>query len=355
MVKRGAKKDELERVRAALAQLHASGKKQTWKERAEIAGCSPRMARKWFACFDEEGYVIKDKPRPGRPRKLSAAQERKVHDVLATKEGATVKDAAKGLKYEVSDRTLYRVAQRDPDLSWGDEVRAEVSDANIVARRNATTEAAIADAVAKLPVTVFADEKIVSFSKKWGVKTRRREKGWRSKANPRKQRLGGWQYKRFYAAIIQTADGRVHRTRLIISKDGAALKAPQLIQQVLKPIHKWSLSVVPAGSVPEHHIDGATIHTAKLTKKWMADNNFICRPHPAQSPDLNRIEKAWAAWSSAMDKCQARKPVSSHNGFKRVAQRCWKNISDATLGRFISELPDVMRAVHANPQKHSSL
>lgn len=66
---------------------------------------------------------------------------------------------------------------------------------------------------------------------------------------------------------------------------------------------------------------------------------------------MNRIEKAWAALGVGLD----RRHPQNEEGFRRIAQQEWKKIPDATLGRFIDELPDVMRAVHAEPHKHCSL
>ena len=138
---------------------------------------------------------------------------------------------------------------------------------------------------------------------------------------------------------------------MIIAPNGSALKAPQLIRTVLEPIHKWACKLVPEGELPEYIIDGASIHTAHITQAWMEQHNFIKRPHPAESPDLNRIE---CMWRVVADKLDGRHPTTDA-GFRRVAQHAWKDIPDHTVARFIDELPEVMHRVHEKPHKHCNL
>ena len=46
--------------------------------------------------------------------------------------------------------------------------------------------------------------------------------------------------------------------------------------------------------------DNAPAHTAKLTKKWLADNSIDVMFWPGQSPDLNPIENIWGIISRAL-------------------------------------------------------
>lgn len=272
---------EREQVRAALIPFHQHQSEWSHRKIARFVGCKHRKVKYWFDRFDKNGYNIGDMSRPGRPRKLKPPAKREVHDILALKDGSTIRDAHKRVADQVSLSTVYREAKRDPDLSWGVEQRAAISDANIEARRAATTEAEIEKAIAALPVSVFLDEKIVRVSQKWGVRASRQRKAWNSKTKVRKQQLGGWRNRRFYAAIFKDANGVVHRHRLIIAPDGKALKAPKVIQTVLEPVHRWALALLPPGAVPEYILDGASIHTALISQGWMDKVNFIRRPHPA--------------------------------------------------------------------------
>lgn len=93
--------------------------------------------------------------------------------------------------------------------------------------------------------------------------------------------------------------------------------------------------------------DNASCHTAEFTEEWMGANDYVLHAHPPQSPDLNRIEKAWAYFKSEV---VGRRP-RAEKGFYRIMQTVWMDLSASTLSSFIDQLPTVMAVVHAAPQR----
>ena len=85
----------------------------------------------------------------------------------------------------------------------------------------------------------------------------------------------------------------------------------------------------------------------ELREEWMEVNDFVLHDHPRQSPDLNRIEKAWAYFKSQVF---GRRP-KAEKGFHRIMQTVWMGLDASTLSRFIDQLPSLMAVVHEAPQR----
>ena len=98
-------------------------------------------------------------------------------------------------------------------------------------------------------------------------------------------------------------------------------------------------------------LDNAKQHTAKSTNRWYEAHDFPLHPHPAESPDLNRIEKVWAVFKQAVD---GKKP-QTEAAFKKLLQMHWQRVSLGTVCRLIDALPNVMAAVHDRPEVKSNL
>ena len=94
--------------------------------------------------------------------------------------------------------------------------------------------------------------------------------------------------------------------------------------------------------------DGAPIHRAKLTKKWLEDNKISSIDWPAQSPDLNPIENIWQQLKSALEK---RVPRAKTKAELLIAlQEEWAKLGEKnTLDNLIKSMPKRVRLViHSN-------
>ena len=69
--------------------------------------------------------------------------------------------------------------------------------------------------------------------------------------------------------------------------------------------------------------DGTPAHTAKVTKKWLSDNNINSLDWPSVSSDLNPIECVWAI----MRKRLRNEPQTTVGGLKEKIKEIWNSIT----------------------------
>lgn len=85
-------------------------------------------------------------------------------------------------------------------------------------------------------------------------------------------------------------------------------------------------------------------HTARIVKKWFADNNVDVMQWPAQSPDLNPIENLWQIVKKSV------KPAKSKNKeelWDRI-QQAWYAIPASTCRTLVESMPRRVREVIRN-------
>ena len=208
-----------------------------------------------------------------------------------------------------------------------------------------TKASSVQEVRGKLNRLIFVDAALVRWRKGQPIKAFRREKEWTSRRRPRKQNLAGAKLYQFYSAITQGPDAQLHRHPLIFVPAGQGLNAKCFVNQVAKPIHEWARALFCSPEF-EYVLDNASCHTAESTEEWMELNDFALHAHPPQSPDLNRIEKAWAYFKCNVSKKRPR----TEDGFYQAMQDVWMDLESSVLSRFIDELPQVMEKVHKRPK-----
>lgn len=99
--------------------------------------------------------------------------------------------------------------------------------------------------------------------------------------------------------------------------------------------------------------DNAPIHTARLIRRFFADNGMDVLDWPARSPDLNPIENLWALL--------ARRVYANSRHFSDVAelkdaiQEAWEEIEDSVLRNLSESMPRRLKAairVHGDITKY---
>jgi transposase len=84
--------------------------------------------------------------------------------------------------------------------------------------------------------------------------------------------------------------------------------------------------------------DGASIHTAGLTQRWLAKQTFDVLEWPARSPDLNPIENAWSQLARIVYD-DGRKQYDSLGALKKAIQRAWFELDMGYIERLIKSMP----------------
>ena len=343
-------------VRARLLAAWQEARKPTFSGVAKRSGESRDRAKTWCRKFEKGDVSLTDSPWTGRPLKLSAADIARARRHLASTEHATLASATalvnahRAEDDHVCTQTLRRHlndGRSKGTVRHGLVARAKVSSSNRQKRKDATCRAVVKSLRARLHHLVFLDAAIVRWKAGKPIKAFRVQRGWSNKEHPRPQDLQGYQPYQFYSAMTRGPDEELYRHPLIFVPATRGLDAKCFRNKVAKPVLEWARQLFGAQNFWFVQ-DNASPHTAKSTKKWMHDNHYELHVHPAQSPDLNRIEKAWAYLKTQL---QRRRP-RTEEGLFRIMQEVWVGLEVSALKAFIHELPDVMKRVHDYPGKY---
>ena len=88
--------------------------------------------------------------------------------------------------------------------------------------------------------------------------------------------------------------------------------------------------------------DGASVHTAKIVKKWLNDNKIECVSWPPQSPDLNPIENMWIHMKRQLENYDTR----SLPKLKEAILKLWcQDMNLDTFIKYADTMPDRLKEV----------
>ncbi|PPR07123.1 hypothetical protein CVT26_012771 [Gymnopilus dilepis] len=97
--------------------------------------------------------------------------------------------------------------------------------------------------------------------------------------------------------------------------------------------------------------DGAPSHTSKSTTNWLQKNKIKLAYHPPNSPDLTPIEPVWSKLKSIIRR-QQRTPTTVEE-LKAAALAAWEEIPLDLINKHISRMPDRVAAVLAARGGHT--
>lgn len=340
--------------RAKLLVAFKDNESITFTAAARAADCNRETATKWIKCFRNGDFSLADAARSGRPRKLDRSDKQRAARHLRKTHGATVKSSAKlinknrGAADQVSEATIRRSLAQ---LEHRQYRYTNISPDNVEARRLATTPARVADMAGKIFETAFTDASYVRFRPGRFIRGYRFDKGWQEKGEYKQVQSGKYHLVCFYGAIIMLRDGIVLCSDLIFAPPtpdtGETLNARLYQRKVLRAFLLWKASAW-ADLLSRWLQDGATPHTAVSTIKFTQRHGMELIDHPAQSPDMNPIEKVWATLKELVSK----KRPETWPTFYKTMQACWKQTVQKRAKKAILALPGVMEQIHAQPGKH---
>jgi transposase len=289
--------------------------------------------------YQETGSVD-NKPVSGRPRKLNDRQERSTVRKILTRECTTAVEVQKSLKVnediEVSANTIRRTLKERGLVSRVKKKKPLLSKINIQ-KRLAFAKRHQNWTVEDWSKVVWSDE---SKFKVFGSDGK--EYYWKRPNEPLQ--------KHHIKPVVKHGGGSVfvwgcftflgvgYLTRIDGGLD-SELYCQILQDEFLETLEYYDLS---SDEIIFMH-DNDPKHTAKVTQKWLQDNNIEVLSWPPQSPDLNPIEHIW----NDVDRRIRKLNIEMRGKAKlwEVIEKVWNETSIETCTNLISSMPARIRDV----------
>lgn len=118
---------------------------------------------------------------------------------------------------------------------------------------------------------------------------------------------------------------------------GGGMTAERYRQQVLEPyLLDFYMAMSEERGLIAFQQDGASCHTAGVTRKWLSDHLVDILPHPASSPDMNPIEPLWHILK---EKIRARHHTpTTQEGLKQAVREAWDDISEEDIDKCVRSM-----------------
>ena len=136
--------------------------------------------------------------------------------------------------------------------------------------------------------------------------------------------------------------GAAGRGALYFVPKGETIKAKDYLNNVLK--EKVLLTLELHGAIYFQH-DGAPVHTAKICKDWLKDNEVNVLTWPPQSPDLNPIENMWSFMKTELEEYDTRSIPKLQDAIKKL----WcRDMKLEVFIKYANSMPDRIKEVIKN-------
>lgn len=303
---------------AVLRKLRLADQAKSTRDLAKLFGCSSATVSYWTRVGHSPGDLgARKPPAVGKKAARTIANRRKIVVELA-KEMATKTDGRKTTEYPANPSAgsiQSALARRHKVFASVSTIRNDLRVSNMVCRRRTKVPLVRHDNFdERLKFTreviskkyhsrgiVFTDEKIFE-TNDHGCPTSYVERG----AAAHVRETSRWPHR----LMVWAAVGVGFKMLVMLDNDMQAGPAPagsggagkktkrrgvnsqDYIEQVLAPFVKMKERRKLPQTIFQQ--DGASIHTSKVTKQFLADAGLRTLAWPAKSPDLNPIERVWA-------------------------------------------------------------
>ena len=131
-------------------------------------------------------------------------------------------------------------------------------------------------------------------------------------------------------------------TKLVMFKENLnAIHFAEILEEALIPFIR--------SKFPNHHKfqqDNDPKHCSKYVKTFLDNHNIIWWKTPAESPDLNPIEKVWGSMKNYLRNVHFRKIDNRNfNGLKAGIKTFWKTLTPKVCSKYINHIKKVMPIV----------
>ena len=90
-----------------------------------------------------------------------------------------------------------------------------------------------------------------------------------------------------------------------------------------------------------HDSTGYGVHGAKVTQEWLNQHVRWINPWPADSPDLNPIEHAWALLTREVEHLNPKSVAE----YESALETAWSQMDPLQIQRLVDSMPRRLQAV----------
>jgi len=301
-------------------------------EVGRLLGLPDSTVKSIYKKYQETGDV-KDKPRSGRPLKVTSDVEERIITEVTNHSGLSLTQIIEETKVDISKPTTWRTLKDNGFSCRTSKVKWTLDDKQRKARL------AWAKRYIQMPDeywlrVVFSDESKIQHNSK-------KESHWVTK----EMKVPYLEIDRWQASVTVWGCITAEGVSILEIIDGS-LKSSDYLNILRRRLLRNLPALNPSnvhglGSLPLiFQQDGASIHTTTSVYDYFAKRGIEVLPWPAKSPDLSLIE---SVWSRLKDKLK--RSYETREELVEDIQRCWNNIETEYIANLYQGMKRRIQAI----------